>query len=253
MILIDRNNFIKYEEAPWDGAPLAMSAYNITEYKTDSETNADILINTFDNAFKDIEYSSVRVDSRDVLQLKALGKAGFHMTEIAMKVTGVLSKLDIDNTLFDKFTFEKASVKDYDTIARYAVRYFNHGKFHEDPLISRTSADTRNINMVRDLTDKYETFVGRVGDKVIGFMILNQDNSTVELLLGGMHIDYRHLSYAFWNRVFSEYKNKAVKKFITTISAANIPVINLYSRFGFKFSQALYGFRKFRLHANTNS
>ena len=100
--------------------------------------------------------------------------------------------------------------------------------------------------MVNDLTEKYTTFVGKVEDKIIGFMILNHDGNEVDLLLGGMHSDFRHLSYSFWNRVFNEYKDRGVRKFNTTISAANIPVVNLYSRFKFKFSQALYGFRKFR-------
>lgn len=246
IINIDKDNYIVAEEALWDGNPMSMSAVNMKEFVSTSEDLASVLIGMFDLRYKDIQYSSTRVDSRDIHLTKALGKAGYHMTEIAMKVTGVLSKLDIDDTQFSKFSFEKANVDDYGVISDYAVEYFNHGKFHEDPLIERKFADKRNVNMVSDLTEKYTTYVGRVEDKVIGFMILNQEGSQVDLLLGGMHINYRHLSYSFWNRVFSEYKNKGVKKFVTTISAANIPVVNLYNRFGFKFSQALYGYRKFR-------
>jgi len=245
-VVINEDNLLAYENAPYDGSPLALSANKITEFKAQDESIASLLLESFEKRSKDIDYSSIRVDSRDIHLTKALGAIDFHMTEIAMKVTGVLSKLPIDDSQFSKFTFEEAVEEDYSTISRYAIKYFNHGKFHEDPLITRSSANTRNINMVNDLTAKYTTYVGRVNDKVIGFMILNQESTQVDLLLGGMHIDYRHLSYSFWNRVFNHYKGKGVKKFITTISAANIPVINLYSRFGFKFSQALYGYRKFR-------
>lgn len=246
MIKLDENNYLTYIDTPWDSKPLGLSTNTITKLIASTESSAEILLDTFEKTHKKIKYTSTRIDSRDIHIVKALGKKDYHMTEVVMKVTGVLSKLKVDKSLFSKFTFQQAKKEDYATIAKYAVKYFNHGKFHEDPLINRSIANTRNINMVEDLTKKYTTYVGKVGDNIIGFMILNHKDTVVDLLLGGMHIDYRHLSYAFWNRVYYEYKNKGVKKFITTISAANIPIVNLYSKFGFKFSQALYGFRKFR-------
>ena len=137
-------------------------------------------------------------------------------------------------------------VKSISEISDFTVKFFNHGKFHEDPLISRSIADKRNQNMVKDLTKKYKTYVGKVNDKIFGFMILKKVNNFVELYLGGIHKDYRLLSFSFWNRVFFECKKMGAKKIITTISATNISAVNLYIRFGFKFSQGLYGYRKFR-------
>lgn len=244
--IIDDKNMLVYEDASYDGAPLSKTANKIIKFVAEDKESAQTILASFEKSCKDIEYTSTRIDSRDIHITKALGSMGYHMTEIVMKVTGVLSKLEIDDTQFSKFTFEEATQNDYLTIGEYAIKFFNHGKFHEDPLIDRPSADVRNLNMVVDLTKKYSTYVGRVNGNIIGFMILNHEDTVVDLLLGGMHSDYRHLSYSFWNRVFSEFKDKGVKKFTTTISAANIPVVNLYSRFGFKFSEALYGFRKFR-------
>lgn len=246
MITIDKNNYLEHINAPWDGEPLGLSAQNIVEFVAETDKNANTLITLFDIAYSNTDYSSIRIDSRDISQIKALGRAGYHMTEVVMKVTGVLPKLNLDTSLFGKFTFELASEDDFDYISEYSVKYFDHGKFHEDPLIERKTANLRNINMVRDLTSSYTTYVGRVNQNILGFMILDQNDDSIELLLGGIHPNYRHLSYAFWNRVFYEYIDKGVKKVTTTISAANIPVVNLYSRLGFKFNQALYGFRKFR-------
>ena len=246
MITIDKNNYLEHINAPWDGEPLGLSAQNIVDFVADTEENANILVDLFDIAYRKTHYSSIRIDSRDILQAKALGRAGYHMTEVVMKVTGVLSKINLDTSQFSKFSFELASPEDYNHITEYSIKYFDHGKFHEDPLISRKAANLRNTNMVKDLTSSYTTHVGRVGSNILGFMILDCNNDSIELLLGGIHPDYRHLSYAFWNRVFYEYKSKGVKKVTTTISAANIPVVNLYSRLGFKFNQSLYGFRKFR-------
>lgn len=247
MIKLDDNNYIIPEYAEWDGNPLSKTAVNIKEFKATSELFATELIKMFDSQYKSIQYSSMRIDCKDIPITKALGKAGYHITEITMQVTGVLPRLKIDNTQFNKYTFERADKNDYKVISDYSVKYFNHGKFHEDPLIKREFADRRNINMVNDITQKYTTYIGRMDQKIIGFMILNKKNTEVELLLGGLNPQYQHLSYSFWNRIFNEYKgDKHIKKFTTNISAANIPVVNLYSRFGFKFSQASYGFRKFR-------
>lgn len=247
MIKIDQNNYLKYIDAPWDGNPLGMEANSIIEFKSEDYQKSLSLLSKFEKLNSNIKYTSTRIDSRDTHIVKALGTLNFHMTEIAMKVTGVISKLDIDENMFNKFSFEQTQSKeDYKVISKYAVDFFHHGKFHEDPLITRSSANLRNINMVSDLTEKYTTYIGKINNNIIGFMILKEENTTIDLLLGGIHPNYRHLSYPFWNRVFSEYKIKGFKKFTTTISAANIPVINLYNKFNFKFNQSLYGFRKFR-------
>ena len=247
MIKINENNYLNYIDTPWDGNPLGVKANSIIEFKAEDYQKSLFLLSKFEEISNNIEYTSIRIDSRDTHIVKALGTMNFHMTEIAMKVGGVISKLDIDESMFNKFLFTQTqSKKDYEIISKYAVDFFHHGKFHEDPLITRQSANLRNINMVNDLTKKYTTYIGKVGDSILGFMILKEEDTTIDLLLGGIHPNYRHLSYSFWNRVFLEYKTKGFKKFITTISAANIPVINLYNKFNFKFNQSLYGFRKFR-------
>lgn len=246
MIKLDENNFLVEEVAPWDGIPLSMRAVNIKEFVSADEHSGFVLLSMFESRNRDVQYTSTRIDSRDTHLAKALSQAGYQMTEIVIKVSGGLTTLPIDDRQFNKFVFEEASEDDHHTLSEHVVAHFDHGKFHEDPLIERRLADSRNVNMVGDLTRKFTTYVGRVNDDIIGFMILNRKDTLIELLLGGMHPAYRHLSYSFWNKLFFEYQKQGVKKVTTTISAANIPVINLYSRLGFKFSQALYGYRKFR-------
>lgn len=246
MIIREDSNFIEYVSAPWDGGPLAVPANSITKLEAADESAATLLLGRFEGECSKIGYTSTRVNSGCVHIAKALVQSGYGMTETVMKVSGSLSKIPIDETMFGKFSFQLADKDDYATIADYAVKYFNHGKFHEDPLIGKSAANARNINMVNDLTKTCITHIGKVSNNIIGFMILKKEGCVVDLLLGGMHPDFRHFSYAFWNRVFQEYDGAGVKKFTTTISAANVPIVNLYSRFGFRFDQALLGYRKFR-------
>lgn len=246
MIKIDDYNYLNYVNAPWDGNPLNKSANSITQFRAEDEITASKLLLQFEKECSNINYTSVRQDSNNLHLNKSLSKAGYSQTEVVLKVTGILSKITIDNSMFNKFSLCEANEQDFIDVKKYAIKYFNHGKFHEDPLIPRISADIRNSNMVEELTSLYTTFVGKVENKIIGFMILNQDGNVVKLLLGGMHPDYRYLSYSFWGKIFEKYKNEGIKKITTTISATNIPVVNLYSHFGFKFTQALHGYRKFR-------
>lgn len=243
---LNNNNFIVSVNAPWDGGPLEKSASNITTFFAEDEPKAIQLLELFESKSKGIGYTSIRTNSKNTHLINALAKTGYSMTEIALEVSIPLSKIIIDDVLFPKFTFGEATLEDYKTISKYSTKYFNHGKFHEDPLIDKKLADIRNINMVKDTTKQYTTYLGKVNNSVIGFMILKISNGTVTLILGGMHEDYTHLAYPFWNRVFVECKNMNVKKITTTISAANIPIINLYSKFGFKFTQSFHGYRKFR-------
>ena len=246
MIKIDQNNFIDYIDAPNDGKPLGVSANLITNFQAKDYDNANRLIKIFDRRFSDIKYTSVRICSSNLHIARAFGVNNYSLIEIAMKVSGNLFKLNINKSMFEKFEIEIAKKQDFKIISDFATKYFNYGKFHEDPLIKRIISDHRNINMVNDLSKKYLTHVAIKNEKIIGFMILKNKNKIVELILGGMDENYTYLSYSFWYKIFDYYKNKGFKKIITTISSANIPIVNLYSRIGFKFNNSLYGFRKFR-------
>ncbi|RPF73860.1 MAG: hypothetical protein CBE49_003635 [Rickettsiales bacterium TMED289] len=246
MIKIDDKNFIDYSPAPWDGNPLSMKANEIVNFKADNEANANSLLEKFELKNYNINYTSCRFSTSDFHLKKSLYKFGYDFTEIVYGVVGVLSKLNIDETSFDKFNIEYSKINDIETIYNYAESFFYYGKFHEDPLISDLISKKRNINMVKDIFPKSKTLLAKINKQVIGFMIFSEKLSDVNLLLGGMHPNYVHLSYPFWNKILMELRSKKNKRVKTVISAANINVVNLYNSFGFKISNAMWGCRKFR-------
>jgi hypothetical protein len=88
--------------------------------------------------------------------------------------------------------------------------------------------------------------IGKKNGKVFAFMSYKIINTEVEFELGGVDSDYSYLAYPFWYRVIMYMKDKNLIKIKALISASNLNIMNLYSHFGFKFSDSFLGYRKFR-------
>lgn len=247
MIKINENNILDWIKTPWNSNPLGMVSNEITNFSAESEDLANTLLTKFEICSSKIKYTSIRVNAMDFHIVRALGKNGYSMTEFVYKLSSNLSKFVVDRSLFKDYEYVSMIESDCRQIENLSVKYFNHGKFHEDPLIDRKVADQRNINMVRDLTKYACTKVGKIKGKVFAFMIYKKtDNKKVDLILGGVHKDFRKYSYSFWHRVLSQLKDEGLMSVTTTISAANMGAVRLYINLGFRYNKGLYGYRKFR-------
>jgi glycosyltransferase involved in cell wall biosynthesis len=155
-----------------------------------------------------------------------------------------------ENKILEKFNFilREATDNDIDTIKDISSNNFNHGRFFEDPKISKDLAKSRNSNWIDDLKKKSNLFVGEIDGVVFSFMAFKIDDTTntCNLELGGVNSKYAHLSYSFWYRIFQFLKQKNVITATALISSNNLPVINLYSFFDFKFLHSYIGYRKIR-------
>jgi ribosomal protein S18 acetylase RimI-like enzyme len=247
MIKINENNILDWIETPWNSNPLGMVSNEIINFISENGDIANTLLTKFEIYSAKIKYTSVRVESTDFHLVRALGKNGYSMTEFVYKLSSNLSKFVVDRSLFKDYKYVSMIEPDRKQIENLSVKYFNHGKFHEDPLIERKVADQRNVNMVRDLTKHACTKVGKIKGKVFAFMIFKKiDNKRVDLILGGVHKDFRKYSYSFWHRVLSQLKDEGLLSVTTTISAANMGAVRLYNNLGFRYNKGLYGYRKFR-------
>jgi hypothetical protein len=113
-------------------------------------------------------------------------------------------------------------------------------------MISPDVAKLRNSNWIDDLSKKSKILVGEKDNVIFGFMAFKNDEPYSSLELGGVNFVYSYLAYSFWYRVFEYLKNKNIKSVRAMISAHNLNVINLYSYFGFKFTNSYIGYRKIR-------
>lgn len=189
-----------------------------------------------------IQYTITRIDQKETLKRQFLEKQDFTNVESTYKISCRFEALK--NTCRKNFKnkyFKKTC--DIGSLQKLASTIFYHGRFAEDYLIDSDKSNQRYCNWVKTLyTSKVNRLFMFSKDKLIGFMFYEMQEGVCELKLGGMSPEYSHLAQNFWSNVFLSigegYKIK------TSISAANLGVVNLYSNFGFRFEQLLLGYRK---------
>jgi len=225
---------------PWDTKVFQKKTYELLQLDASNitELEKEIGNSTFFGA--ELIYGRFSADDYTIKEL--LINAGFVPCE---------TSYDISLPRLDKFSLPKPySLKNYpltieteasfDEIAVIASdKMFRFSRFHEDPCVSPELADKRLGFWVRDLKHQSNIIAltyRNLDGVIISFMLCQKDNETVKFLLGGSRKGMEFHSPFFWGSVISYWQSKGVKKIITTISAANIGVVNLYSSLGFVFN-----------------
>ena len=250
-IEIDNNNYLLFEKTDWNSKVFNNETNEIYEICVDSLESGIQLIDKFDLYCKEnnVVYTSLRIQPTDSLIKQVLEASNYINIESSLLVSNNLKTLK-ENKILEKFNFilREATDNDIDTIKDISSNNFNHGRFFEDPKISKDLAKSRNSNWIDDLKKKSNLFVGEIDGVVFSFMAFKIDDTTntCNLELGGVNSKYAHLSYSFWYRIFQFLKQKDVITATALISSNNLPVINLYSFFDFKFLHSYIGYRKIR-------
>ena len=124
-----------------------------------------------------------------------------------------------------------------------AAEIFNFGRFYEDPFIDPSKASKRNRSWIGDLINqKVIIKVLKKKNIIVGFIAYKINDNHVNIILGGVKDEHRHLAYGLWANILLNIKN--IKEIHTLISSSNVGILNLYSYFGFKFKNAQFGFHK---------
>jgi hypothetical protein len=110
---------------------------------------------------------------------------------------------------------------------------FNHGRFHRDFNLNRHLADIRYDLWLRELYQSDQVFVLMFFDRVAGFW----GYCDHKILLHALSEEYRgkRLSKYFWSIACQKLFEKGYPELTSSISASNLPVLNLYSSLGFRF------------------
>ena len=113
---------------------------------------------------------------------------------------------------------------------------FAHGRFHRDFNISKNKANTRYDNWLKQLFEAQQVYGLFWSRELAGFIAYHENC----LVLHMLRTSYRgrRLSRYWWSLVCLEQFNAGCKTIKSSISATNIPVLNLYASLGFSFSKA---------------
>lgn len=239
----NNNAKIIYRESFWDERVLGFPTIDIVAIEVIDKLDYNLLLKFFleylNNRYK---FVSFRMSLQDPILKKELIRRGFVLVEQSYRVECL-------NPQFQGFLFSKIdvdylsdSLKEIGEVKRIAREDFYFGRFFEDPFIEEWVAQKRNEYWIDDMimNPSYRILIAKKNNSVIGFMAFSDENSHIELLLGGLTSKYAHLSYSFWSHLFDNYfKTRLIK---TTISCSNLGVVNLYKKFGFNFTEHCAGF-----------
>ena len=110
---------------------------------------------------------------------------------------------------------------------------FLHGRFHRDFNLPRASADLRYDNWLRQLYEQ-QCVYGLLWNKELAGFIAYSGNSLVLHALAETHRG-RGLAKYWWSAVCAELLTAGHAEIKSSISAANVAVVNLYASLGFRF------------------
>jgi ribosomal protein S18 acetylase RimI-like enzyme len=113
---------------------------------------------------------------------------------------------------------------------------FTFGRFHKDFNISKALADKRYDQWLTQLHNEGKVIGLFFDGKLVGFIAV--DNS--HLILHAMHPQFRGQGLAkfLWSAVCAELFASGLGEISSSISAANLAAVNLYSSLGFRFRNA---------------
>lgn len=122
---------------------------------------------------------------------------------------------------------------DLNTLLQICDGAFAHGRFHRDFNISKTSANQRYNSWLSELCSCGNVYQLKFNHSICGFIAVNSNSLVLHAL--SKEVRGLGLSKFFWTIVCQDLFNSGVTEIISSISATNTAVLNLYARLGFKF------------------
>ncbi len=209
-----KNKYIK--ETPWDSLVLGVNTYEIMKLSK----------NILEDALMFHGHFTIKV--RPGIGTKLLYEYGFYYCD-----TLIQPYCTPDN--FKYFSNKKAGIS-YDlrisdilSISREAF----YGRFHRDFNIERKVADARYDAWLTHLYKENNVFGLLFNGKLTGFFAFSENR----ILLHALSQRYRGkgLGKYLWSVACKELFSKRYKEITSSISASNMPILNLYASLGFKF------------------
>lgn len=248
---------IFFYETPWETRNLGMPSYAMNEISSTNISYNDIL--------REIEYLCkihdrffifARIPQNYLKVSSILEKIGFYIVEctvipmLNLNKSSVLEEFNKDNSIFIPKKFKKENINfislssnnsiPVESIKNIAEESFTRDRFHIDHNCTDDIANRRFTLWVEDIifdsSCKFDILT--LDESIIAFMARKKNN----LLLAGFKKTYTRsgLGSYLWLNTCNTLKDKGYRTAETLISINNMPVLNLYSRLGFKFKDTRY-------------
>jgi len=190
----------------------------------------------YDNNYSMI---SCRLPHDKLLESCLLEKNGFRFIETVLHPTiNDLQKLTIAEHE-SELAVSSVLENEVPLIADIAASVFKYERFHVDPFLSSNLGDIRYKQWIENcfLYEKQELLKVTLNGSIVAFFLVESNEGQVYWHLTAVASEWqgKGLGMRVWKAIIEHHKNIGEESIHTTISARNIPVLNLYSKLHFYF------------------
>ncbi|MEW6055592.1 MAG: GNAT family N-acetyltransferase [Bdellovibrionota bacterium] len=216
------------KNTPWDEKVFGFPTYE--------------LLSTEEEALTEIQdvagHVSVKVDPQ--FDVKRLVKHGFYYCD-----TLINPHCDVDR--FKPLTNPQVKLDrsiDFKSLDRVSKTAFTHGRFHRDFNIPKGMADLRYNQWFLQLAEEGTVFSLRFEDTLAGFFGYTENR----IVLHALDTPFRGKGLAkyFWSLACAELFKAGHHEVVSSISADNMAILNLYATLGFRFRNPLLCYHRFK-------
>lgn len=246
--LSNKHASIDFRRTAWDERIFNFNCAEITHFEANDVGSGLDVMNQFEEwAHKeDIKFAYGRFEPTPIIK-QIVHHAGFYFAESSYQIRHhkLQSSNDFDRLIRPGPSLEPAKEADHEELRLILANNFKYGRIHEDPWIDMISAAARYRNWFSDLlAQKHQIFTYRLKNEIIGIHVQRPSQNGVDLVLTGVKDSHALLGVSLWADVMKHNRLNGVREIETLISAANLPIVNLYRRFEFHFDTLLLGFHK---------
>jgi hypothetical protein len=200
-------------------------------------------------------YVICKVPAEDLESVHALEENGFRFVEFQLRLTGSIGR-EYDTSAYPYRYVKVTSEVELEPVLAIVSGMFEHDRYSRDPLFQAagwaSASDERYRRYVMKSLASRDECVFRLvseatGDTVAFGTHRHAGESEGLLLLGGVRRDLRGSGLGMINDHFglNQLKQEGIKRFVTHMSAANYPILNMEVRaLGFRVVAGLVVMRK---------
>lgn len=247
------DTFLHLRETPWDARALGRPTLDVTDLSLAAEQGGDPALDTGLFARlaalgteRGVGLVTARVPAGRRIAIGRMQEAGFRYVETVYRLGfRNLARFQPPARIGRTVALREARAEDHAALIGQAADSFRYGRFAEDPMIPAEVNRRRQEDWMEGLlAGRARVLVADVEGEPGAFFAFRVEAGVADLILAGTRPTLGLLAYPMWVAVLKTLQAEGVARAETTISAANLGVVNLYATLGFRFEEALVGLHR---------
>lgn len=227
---------------PWDSESFGVPVAQIDRIEVRDLRRAEVEANALHEwlAEHDVKLSSCRIDHGRLHESFFLEAIGFRFVEMVYSMRKVISPETAAISTFPGLRWQTALPEDLSELRSIAAAAFVTGRWNIDWRVGEALAGRRYADWVGRslLGSSHDVIKAVLEDSIAGFFIveIKPDLSAYwHLTAIAPEFQGRGIGRAMWESMACRHAEAGLSHIGTTISARNVPVVNLYAKLGWRF------------------